>query len=350
MTNKDLRILALHAAKGTAPANFSAGEVDIDQAVADGFRAKCTSLIEFERNKLDIYEIITAVADEIVPKDVRSQLGIFADVEVLPQGKTKKFTRRLGRNRAKMFLTTAALSGVYETFRLDKTSFEIGMNAIGGAGRIDFERMLDGQETMGEIMEIISESLVESVLNEVQKALISAATDMSNLNQATNYTAMTGFNATEMQKLVNVARAYGPSVAIFATPEFITDMGADAIVPGIAGTAQGVYSPDDIDSIHKTGFIQIFRGTPIVPIQQSFVDETNTTTWINPQFAYILPAGQEKVVKIIMEGQTQMYDHKNRDNSYEIHFYKKMGVGILTYHNWCIAQNTSITDTSYLNK
>ena len=89
----------------------------------------------------------------------------------------------------------------------------------------------------------------------------------------------------------------------------------------------------------------MFRGTPIVQIPQSFIDENNEKTWIDPQLAYVLPAGKEKVVKVVLEGNTQIHDFTNRDNSMEIHAYKKMGCAILTHYNWGIYQNTGITQT-----
>lgn len=100
-------------------------------------------------------------------------------------------------------------------------------------------------------------------------------------------------------------------------------MGADAIVNGIANTTNGIYHPQDIDSIHNTGYINIFRGAPVVQIPQSFIDETNTKTWIDPQLAYVLPTGGEKVVKVVLEGNTQINDFKNRDNSLEVYAYKR---------------------------
>ena len=68
-------------------------------------------------------------------------------------------------------------------------------------------------------------------------------------------------------------------------------------------------------------------------------------TWIDPRLAYILPTGGEKVVKVVLEGDTQVNDFKNRDNSMEIHVYKKMGAAILTHYNWAIYENTGITQT-----
>ena len=67
---------------------------------------------------------------------------------------------------------------------------------------------------------------------------------------------------------------------------------------------------------------------------------------MNPQFAYILPSGKEKVVKVVLEGETQMYDFVNRDQSVEVHAYKKMGAAIMHHHNWAVYQNTAIADTS----
>ena len=85
----------------------------------------------------------------------------------------------------------------------------------------------------------------------------------------------------------------------------------------VAG-AQAVYHPGDIDAIHNNGYINIFRGTPVVQLPQSFIDESNTKTWLNPQFAYVLPTGKEKVVKIVFEGATEMWDWVNKDRSIEL--------------------------------
>ena len=152
-------------------------------------------------------------------------------------------------------------------------------------------------------------------------------------------------------KLISTVRAYGSGAVIFAPPEFVAAMGADAIVPitaygnPAAAGIQGVYHPQDIDAIHNTGYINLFRGTPVVQIPQSFIDENNNATWIDPQLAYVLPTGGEKVVKVVFEGNTQMYDFVNRDQSMEIHTYKKLGTAILTYHNWGIYKNSGIAQT-----
>lgn len=342
MTIKEFREIALHAVKGTAPANYTTDSVN--QAFIAGLSELAGSVNQFMKNRYDIYDIIVEAIDSEMPKKVIDAISIFAEVQTVPQGQKAIFKKKMGKNRAKKFLTQVGLSGVYETFRLDNETFELAAHAVGGGATIDFERMLDGAESLQEVMQIVTEGLTDAVFIEVQKALVAAIN--ASERPSANLVSLNKFDADRMVKLMSVVRAYGNGVVIFAPPEFVADMGADQIVPVAKAGNQGLYDPRDIAAIHDTGYINIFRGAPIVQIPQSFTDETNTTTWINPQFAYILPTGGEKVVKVVLEGATQIRDFQNRDNSMEVYAWKKMGVGILAHHNWAIYQNTGITDTS----
>lgn len=337
-TIQEIKELALNAARGTAPENYSVENVN--DALRDELNAMCSSINEFRRNQYDIFEIIIETADEIVPKKVIDYLGIFAEVKTVGNGQKAMFKRKLGKNRAKKFLTQVGLSGVYETFRLDTETFTVEAHAVGGAGTIDFDRMLDGSENMADIMDIITEGLTDSVFYEVQKALAAAykATGVP----AANRKEQNGFVAKDMQDLVNIVRSYGTSAVIFACPEFVAAMGPDQIGDK---SYDAVYSPKDIEDIANTGYIKMFRGTPIVQMPQSFIDETNTAVALDPQYAFVLPTGGEKVVKVVLEGPTQMWMRDNRDQSMEINAYKKMGAAILTYHNWGIYKNTALKTT-----
>lgn len=341
LTNKEIIQLALHSARGTAPANYT--QEHVDNALQEAFKELAPSINQFMKNRFDIFEILMQTAEEIVPKKVIENLSMFAEVRQVPQGVRHRFTQPVGKMRAKKFLTQVGLAGVYETFRLDRREYEIAVTAIGGAATIDFERMLDGAETISDVMEVLVEGMVDAVFTQVQGALRAALDAVG--RPAVNKVVSNAFDAQEMEKLINVVRAYGEGVTIFAPPEFVSAMGPDAIVPAIASAAQGVYSPDDIDAIHKTGFVRVFRGAPIAMMRQSFLDETNSSTWVDPQIAYVLPTGKEKVVKVVLEGEQQIKDHDNRDWSMEIHTYRKLGVAIVAHHHWGIYQNTGIEQT-----
>lgn len=335
-----LKELAIHAAKGTAPTDFSISSVN--EALRDQIKALSKDWNTFQRNKYDIFEIIQEAADTVVPRQVMNTVGMFAEVRQFPSGTKASYTVKQGRQRAKKFLTQVGLSGTYETFRLDTSNFDVSIHAIGGAAAVDFERFLDGLEDLSEYMQIIVEGLENAVYIEIQRAL-RAAHSVSGFSN--NKITVNSFDAEKMAKLCTVVRAYGNGAAIFCTPEFVTDMGADAIVAGEAGVHLGAYSPQDIEDIRTIGWIQIFRGNTIVVLPQSFVDEDNDRTILDPQYAYVLPTGGEKVVKVAIEGNTVVKSYENRDNSTEISAYMRLGTAILAHNNWGSYKNTGITST-----
>ena len=347
MLSKEFKDLARSAAHKQAPENFDLNTVN--EAFKEELKQYCSSIPQFMKNRYDLYEIIIENADEIVPRNVANLIGAFAEIRQVPQGQKAIFRvgKAASKMRAKKFLTQVGLSGVYETFRLDTDSFEVHAHALGGGATVDFERMLDGDESLAEVMDVLTDNLTEAVFMEVQKALKTAVTaNMPSANRVIG-----SYDADQMFALCSTVKAYGNgSAVIFAPPEFVSAMGPDAIVPigGVSSNPSvGIYPVDDIDKIHTTGYITLFRGTPIVQIPQSFVDTNNNTTWIDPQIAYVLPTGGEKVVKVVFEGNTQMWDWQNRDQSMEVMVYKKLGTAILTYYNFGIYQNTDITQTQY---
>ncbi len=351
MTINELKEIALHAAKGTVPACYANQDVDVNAAFADGLRELAPNYNQFMKNRYDIYEIFVETIDKVMPKNTIAALSPFAEVQVIGLGQKAIFKQKVGKNRAKKFLTRAGINGVYETFRLDATTFELGGHAVAIGGQIDLGRLMDGADSLIDIMDVINTALQDAVYVEVTQAL-RAAYGAPNVPPANRKTGDT-FEADKMVQLMNVVRSYGNPV-IFAPAEFVAAMGADAIVPigayGSGATAnaiQGVYSPDDIEAIHRTGYINIFRGAPIVQIPSSFVDEKNDKTYVDPQLAYVLPGGQEKVVKVVLEGPTIIRDYENRDGSMEIMAEKKIGTAILTYYNWGIYKNTGIAQTYY---
>jgi hypothetical protein len=346
MTLEKLKELARHAAHRTAPETFSVASVDA--AIADEFKALTSSINMFMKNRYDIYDIIIENADEIVPAKVMDAMNQFAEVIQVKNGDKKVFKRGgLGRNRAKKFLTQVGLSGVYESFRLDEETFTIGMKAIGGAVSIDFERMMSGDESLAEFMDVLVEAQLDAIYSEVQNALIAAK---DNINMpAANVVQHNSFDAAKLHALINTVKTYGGGATVFASPEFIADMGENAIT--IVSTDKGArqVAQADIDDLRAYGAIKLFRGCPVVELRQSFLDEKNEKKMIHPQYAYVLPTGKEKVVKILMEGETQIYDAINRDQSIEINTYRKIGVGILAFNNWGVYRNSGIADENWYN-
>ena len=349
MANKnDIKDLIVCTFRGTNPDPTKFSNSDIKDTLRDEIHALASDYRSFQRNKLDLFEIMEEAYDEVLPKYVEDVMGTFAEIKTVGDGQRAVFKVKRGRQRAKQFITQVGLSGAYESFRLDSDTFELGGKAIGGAAYIDYERYICGDEDIAESTEILLEGLQERIMGMVQQALIASV--HAEDRPAKNSVVTAGFDADIMAKLCAIARSYGGGATIFAAPEFIAEMGPDAI--GMPVNGASTYSPRDIESIADTGFIQSFRGNPIVQLPQAYTDETNEVTQINPGFAYIFPTGGEKIVKVVFEGQTRLDEFRGRDRSFEIEVYKKIGIAILTHHNWCIYENTdlSVENTKYPSK
>jgi len=286
----------------------------------------------YRRNKLVIFELIQDMVDATLPKKVEEVVGMFAEIKSYPSGSKPVFTTRVGKNRAKQFITKVGLTGVYETFRLDNKNFSIDTFAFGGAAQIELEQFLDGTANLDELTQIIMDGLEESVYKEINNALIASIANMP----ATNVHSGTGFSSTEMKKLINTVMAYGTGATIFCTREF-----AGNIV-----TSDGYVADADKNDIRNQGYLGKFFGASIVVLPQSFTDETNATKVIDPSYAWVIPSGgsgNAKIVKIALEGQTVVDESKNADMSREIQAYKKFGTAVLFVNHIASFEDDSLT-------
>ena len=300
--------------------------------VAENFG--CHNYADYLRVKPDVFELLQQLADEYLPARLNATLAQFAEIKNIEQGNKYEFKLRKGHMRGKSFVTQVAPSGQYETFRLDVSQFTVPVKAYGAGAIVEWERFLNGQESFVELMQIIAEGIEDRIYEQIQGILQSAADDMPIANVASD----TQFVASKMDGLLATVRAYGRPM-IWCSQEFaatITNqVGFSAATPNMPNA--------DLDDIRNQGYVGMFHGAQVIVLPQSFTDETNSVKVINPQYAYVIPAGEEKIVKVVMEGDTQVKDFENRDWSSEIQMYKKVGLAMVTNPNyWAIYQNTNL--------
>ena len=295
----------------------------------------CKNVADYMRAKPDIFELLQEMADEYLPARLNATLGQFAEVRQVPQGNKIEIKVRKGHQRGKTFVTQVAPSGQYEIFRLDVSQFTIPVKAYGSAALVEWERFLNGDESFVELMQIIAEGIEDRIYEQIQGILQAAKDAMPSANVKTQ----TSFVPAQMDALLAVVRAYGRP-EIWCSQEF-----AATITNQVGFSAANPNMPlADLDDIRNQGYVGMYHGVRVIVLPQSFTDETNAVKIINPQYAYVIPAGEERIVKIIMEGDTQIQDFQNRDWSSEIQMYKKVGLAMVTNPNyWGIYQNTNLS-------
>lgn len=280
-------------------------------------------------HKEELFTLIEEAVSDILPKRIENAYGRFAETRTFPQSTTAIFTRKVGRIRAKQFITRVGLAGQYEVFKLGETKYEIKTSAIGGAYQIGFEEFLDGRVDFAELARIVMDAMDELIYREIAEALMGSINQLPPANRA----SMAGFNEDAMERLITVAGAYG-TPTIYCTREFAVKM-----VPANEWRSDAMR-----DQKWNNGYLPTFHGVPIVILDQSFTDETNAQKIIDPGYAWVIPSGgDDRPVKVAFEGTLHMQDHQNNmDWSHDVQMYQKVGVGVVMTNNLCSYVDTSL--------
>ena len=334
---KDMLALAKTVAKAnpSAPTAYSFGEKKFSyNELQDTLRAEFKEIAGtyslYRQNKNTVFALLEETIDDVLPQRVLEQYSQFAEIKTFNQGDKPIFTQKIttaSRRRAKQFIGKVGLAGLYEVFKLDGQSYEVNTNAVGGAAQIGFEEWLDGRVDFADVLDIVLEGLDECIYVEIEKQLIGAAQNVQPANKATD----NAFVASKMDNLLSIADSYGKA-AIYCTYEFAATMVPD----------QGWISDEMRNQKWNNGYLANYKGHQVIVLPQSYEDETNEVKVINPAFAFIIPVGAEKPVKIAFEGQTIVDEYTNYDRSREVQIYKKVGVRAIFSNAICVYENTSL--------
>ena len=335
---EDMLKLAKTVAKAnpSAPTAYSFGDKtfgysEMNETLRTEFQELAPDYRNYKINQNTIFALIEQTIDDVLPARVLEQYSQFAEVKTFAQGDKPIFTQKItqaSKRRAKQFIGKVGLAGLYEVFKLEGRSYEVTTNAIGGAAQIGFEEFLDGRVNFADVLDIVMEGLDECIYIEIEKQLIGAVENVIGANK----TSQGGFVEAEMDRLISIADSYGKS-AVYCTFEFAATM-----VP-----SEGWVSDEMRNQKWNNGYLANYKGHQVIVLPQSFEDETNTTKVIDPSYAWIIPVGAEKPVKIAFEGGAIVDEYRNYDRSQEVQVYKKVGVRAIFSNAICVYRNTSLT-------
>lgn len=340
LSRESLRTLVLQAANAnpSAPVAYSfEGEnyscADLNRAVTNELNELVGTYALWRENKNVVFALMEEIITDKLPAKVMQQYGAFADVKTYRQGERPIFVQRIteaSKRRAKQFITKVGLAGRYEVFKLDGRSYEVTTSAIGAACQVAIEEVLDGRVDMATLVDIIMEGMDERIYAEIASALIATVDTI----QAANKTEADAFIEAEMDALLTVADSYGNGRStIYCTFEFASQM-----IP-----ANDWRSDAMKDEMWRNGYLANYKNHQVIVLRQSFVDETNTTKVIDPSYAWIIPGGADKPIKIAFEGDTLIKETEGDDWSKTIDFYKKVGVAAIVNNDICVYRNKSLT-------
>lgn len=341
MDKKQLTQLLIAAVRPTAGVNFA----DVNSAAKNallehfGFDAN-TSIREMQKQRANVFAIIEEVVDELLPQELNSLVGQFAEVKTYGRDDEVKFTLKgLGKDRVMRSIVKGARGGIYRAHRLDDKDFMVPTSVYTVGYNITLEELLSGRRTIGELIDIVTKGYVEIIYVEVIKALRAAASFAPDNNKDLS----NAYSEVALKKVIRTVSAYGNPVifAFQSAAEQITNVAGlvSAINPNIAAA--------DLDEIRAQGRVSIYHGTPIVVLPNYFMDSTNSTWLFKENQVFILPT-DAKPVKVAIKGESYSAEIQQPHGGMEWSVHNLMGVAILFYNNIGILQ-ISATDPDGVN-
>ena len=347
-------MLTVVQADRKASVAFSHGDkkYSYDQ-INDALRAELKELVgdysSYRKNKNILFELIEDIVELTLPKNVLENMREFAEVKTFAHGDKPYFKRKQSALRGKTFVTRAAVGGVYEAFKLSSEVIHVNTQSFGGAAQIGLEEFLEGSVDFAELIEIIMVGFEEAVYKEVIASMVALSTGgitnyqggLTNALPANNIVTAAGWAPVQFNNLIGIARAYGEPT-IFMSQQFAYNVRPDS----------GYFVSDiDREEIRNNGYIGRYNGARIVVLPQSFYDVSNAgdQAVVPPGYAWIIPAGDDKPVKVAFEGETVVEEFANRDWSKEIQVMKKFGVTMITQPGICVYVDTALSSWPVYN-
>lgn len=318
LTRKEAFSLAVDAYYGKSSSEkYSAEER------AEGLRQYLGDLNkDYRNNKNEIFQIIEDTADQILPTKVNEIVRNFGEFKDFPDNTQVKFKVKNGKIKA----VEVALGGGVERYRIDKGWFTLKTEAIQCKVYEEYERVIGGQVDWSELINMVVDAIMESILKKVYQALISVYTKVPAVNAHTS----ADLDKAELDKIINVVKAYGNPV-LMGTPRAVASMTLDTYASEL----------DKID-IRNKGYLGMYKGCPVVEIPNSFEDESNTVKVFDDQYLFVIPAGAEKVVKVAMEGGLKTRETNGADWTVNFESYQKVGVSVLAVNNIGVYKITNL--------
>ena len=338
--NRDsLFTLARQAANAnpSAPVAYSfEGEnytyADLNRAVAKELNELVGSYSLWRENRNVVFSLVEEIITEKLPAKVLAQYGAFADIKTFSQGDKPIFVQKIteaSKRRAKQFVTKVGEAGRYEVFKLDGRTIEVKTSAIGAACQVAIEELLDGRVDMATLVDIVLEGMDERIYAEIASALLATVSTLQDANKV----EADSFIESEMDALLQVADTYGTGKStIYCTFEFAAQM-----LPAAEWRSDAMK-----DEMRQNGYLSGYKGHQVIVLRQSFTDETNSTKVIDPAYAWIIPGGADKPIKIAFEGTTLVKETEGDDWSKTIDFYKKVGIAAMVNNDICVYRNKSL--------
>jgi hypothetical protein len=278
------------------------------------------------KHQVDVYEIIEETVDGILVTGWNENpfFNEWVDVRNLAAGDKNEFYVE-----DTSVLSVMKISGNHHDIirqRVGAGSTEsIDTSWIGLKVYAEFERLLMNLETFADLVAKIQKA-IDAYVNE------------------TIYNSLMGIGATLGTQWHKTGAITEATKKDFDT--LIMDVGiasdSEVVVMGTRAALSSVYDLNKVewasekvkDEKYLTGRFGYYDGVRLVELKQGFKKNDTTQYLISNTTLFVMPVGIEPMIKLVYEGDTQMYNIQdagtNMDMTYSSEVQTKLGVGVMT--------------------
>ena len=320
---------------------FSLSEANeaVINGIVEFYGLKDASAREIRARQDEVFALVEETIEELLPKAIEDVVGGFVEVKTFARDAEPIFkTEKVGKSRARMSIVEGARGGIYRARRLDNRNFQVDVKVETVGAFVTLEEILLGKVSLAELMANITNGFVERIYVKSVQALRTAKTlaPRANLVDVTSET----FDEAAMDKMIRIASAYG-------TPVIMGFRSAIAKINNGAGWTQTPnISNKDAEDIRSRGFVNMYKGVPVVELPNYLVDETNAEYVFNEGDIFVLPT-EARPIKVAMKGDLHMEEVKHASGSMEQSAHRLVGVGLYLANNVCVYTDTKAATGRY---
>ena len=311
---------------------FSLSEANeaVINGIVEFYGLKDASAREIRARQDEVFALVEETIEELLPKAIEDVVGGFVEVKTFARDAEPIFkTEKVGKSRARMSIVEGARGGIYRARRLDNKNFQVDVKVETVGAFVTLEEILLGKVSLAELMANITNGFVERIYTKSVEALRTARTLAPEANVYTVQKDNAAANEAALDKLIRIASAYG-------TPVIMGFRSAIAKINNGAGWKQTPnISNKDAEDIRSRGFVNMYKGVPVVELPNYLVDETNKQFVFNEGDIFILPT-EAKPIKVAMKGDLHIEEVKHPSGSMEQSAHRLVGVGLYLANNICV--------------
>jgi hypothetical protein len=269
-------------------------------------------------NPMNLYElnqIIAYTVDSII--DTRlGYIDMVAEVKRTAFDERPKFKTKTEGIKA----FWQAISGTADKSKVGHKYSGLEISELSAMPFAEWAEIASGRYDFAELIRDVANEFEAKAAQKVQDTLFSAFNGMA----SPNYASGTGIVAGSFDPLLTAMQRFGRTA-------IIGDFEALQKLPALTAIG-GTVSQNINDEFNKNGLIGVYKGSPVIKMDNPYAGFQGYDTVLNKGLIYILPILDDasKSLKVQFAGDTQpMQAQDLNDRSYTMRFDKHMGAGIV---------------------